>query len=351
MAGYMREIRPGVYRLEYQYEREKYSKNIKAKSHSEASRFLAAFVTEIENMDFAKKNNITFVAFTQIWLDEYARPNLKLNTVEIYIKMLNSKILPALGGKYISKINKFVLTSFYNTLKEDYNLSTKTIKNYHGLISSILSLAVEWDYLKINPCVNLKLPKNDKNLDVKKFLTPKELNIFLHYLNKCENYEFKTIINLIIYTGIRKSEALGLTWNDVQFDEAYIYIKQSKVATDSGDLIAQTKTVASQRIIQVPNKILDMLKKLDRNTEFVFNVRPKTLGKWFKHFIDNHNCIPNITIHKLRHTHATLLLSKNVDIKSLSARLGHSETSTTLNIYSHVLYEKDKKIAEMLNDI
>ncbi len=351
MAGYKREVRPGVWRLEYQYEGEKYSKNVKANSPSEASRLLAVFVSEVENMDFSKKNNITFVSFAQIWLDQYARPNLKQNTVDIYIQMLNSKILPALGNKHINKINKLVLTSFYNSLKENYDSSTKTIKNYHGLISCIFQLAVEWEYLKFNPCSNLKLPRNDKNLNVTKFLTPKELNIFLNYLNKEDNYELKTLVNLVVYTGIRKSEALGLTWNNIQFDEGYIYIKQSKITTASGDLIAQTKNTSSQRIIQVPSKILDMLNNLPRTNEFVFNVRSATLGKWFNKFISNHQCIPKITLHKLRHTHATLLLSQNVDIKSISSRLGHSETSTTLNIYSHVLYENDKKIAEMLNNI
>ena len=349
MAGHKREIRPGTWRLEYQLDGEKYSKNIKAKTPSEADKILAKFITQIDEGSFLKEQKIKFVSLAQTWLDEYAKPNLKQNTVDIYKMMLNSKILPFLGNININRINKLTLTSFYNSLKSDYNLSTKTIKNYHGLISCIFQCALEWEYLKTNPCNNMKLPKNEKDINKKYFLTPKELNVFLHYINKEPNYEFKVLVNLIVYTGIRKSEALGLTWDNVQFDENYIYIKQSKVATANGELVSDTKTTASTRIVQVPSKIMYMLKKLPRNSEFVFNVRPKTLGKWFKKFIDNHNCIPNITLHKLRHTHATLLISKNIDIKSVSARLGHSETSTTMNIYTHVLQENDKEIANLLN--
>lgn len=351
MAGYKREVRPGVWRLEYQLDGEKYSKNIKVKTPTQADKELAKFIVEIEEGNFSKRNNIRFVNFAQTWLDEYARPNLKQNTVDIYITMLNSKVLPFLGSFYINKINKQTLTSFYNTLKEEYNLSTKTIKNYHGLVSSILQLAVEWEYLKLNPCSNLRLPKNEKNIDVKKFLTQKELSILLHYLDKQTDYDFKTIIYLIIYTGLRKSEALELTWKDIQFDENYIYIRQSKVTVKSGELVSDTKNTSSKRIVQVPNKVMEMIKKIERNNEFVFNFKSRVLGDKFKEFINNYRCIPQITLHKLRHTHATLLISNNIDIKSISARLGHSETSTTLNIYSHVLQENDKKIANMLNDL
>lgn len=351
MAGYKRNIKGNTWRLEYQLDGEKYSKNVTANSPREANKLLTLFVAEIENGTFEKKNTIRFTDFAQTWLDEYARPNLKQNTVDIYKDMLNSKILPNLGNMYISKINKQTLTSFYNSLKEDYNLSTKTIKNYNGLISSILQLAVDWEYLKINPCFRLKLPKNEKNIDVKKFLTQKELSIFLHYLDKEEDYEFKTIIYLLTYTGLRKSEALGLTWNDIQFDENCIYIRQSKVTTASGELVSDTKTTSSQRTVQVPEKIMEMLKKLNRSTDFVFNFKSRTLGKKFQKFIHRYNCIPNITLHKLRHTHATLLIKKKMDINSVSARLGHSDVSTTLRIYDHLLDEYDKDIANMLNNI
>lgn len=351
MAGYKREVRSGVWRLEYMLDNEKYSKTIKASSPSNADKELSKFIAAIEEGSFSKSNGIKFTNFAQTWLDEYARPNLKENTVDIYKAMLNSKVLPFLGSTHLNKINKQKLTMFYNNLKEEYNSSSKTIKNYNGLISSILQLAVDWDYIKFNPCSNIKLPKNEKNLNVKKFLTPKELSVFLHYLDKEENFEFKTIIYLIVYTGMRKSEALGLTWQDVQFDEGYIFIKQSRVTTASGELVADTKTASSTRIVQVPEKVLRMLKQLNKSNEFVFSFKSRTLGKMFTRFINNYKCIPTITLHKLRHTHATILLNNNIDIKSISARLGHSETSTTLNIYSHVLKENDKKIAKLLNDL
>ena len=169
MAGYKREVRPGVWRLEYMLDNEKYSKTIKVSSPSQANKELSKFIVAIEEGNFAKNSNIKFINFAQTWLDEYARPNLKQNTVDIYKAMLNSKVLPFLGTTSINKINKQKLTMFYNTLKEEYNSSTKTIKNYNGLISSIMQLAVDWDYIKFNPCSNIKLPKNEKNVDTKKF--------------------------------------------------------------------------------------------------------------------------------------------------------------------------------------
>ena len=107
MAGYKRQVRQGVWRLEYQLDGEKYSKNVKAKSQSEADRLLALFVSDIENNTYQKSSTLTFAEFAQIYLDKYARQQCRPVTVNGYIQLLNNRILKYLGTYKITKITDF----------------------------------------------------------------------------------------------------------------------------------------------------------------------------------------------------------------------------------------------------
>ena len=100
MAGYKREVRQGVWRLEYQLDGEKYSRNVKAKTSTQAEKELAKFVTEIEEGKYTKESKIRFVEFAQLWLDKYVRPNLSDTTIINYKNQLNKYILPYLLDFY-----------------------------------------------------------------------------------------------------------------------------------------------------------------------------------------------------------------------------------------------------------
>ena len=160
MAGTKRKRGKNSWRLEYMYDNERYSCTIKANSASEANRKLALFVAEVEKGSYSKDSNLTFVEMAQMFLDKYANSNLSKTTVKNYKSQLNKYILQEIGMYKLSKLKRIHIQEFANKLYEEYDLSSKTINNYIKLISSILTKAIEWDYLQNNVATNISIPKN-----------------------------------------------------------------------------------------------------------------------------------------------------------------------------------------------
>lgn len=163
MAGTKRKTGENRWRLEYMYEGERYSQYVTASSTSEADRQLALFVAEVEKGQYGRQNTITFTEFAQLFLDKYAKSNLSETTVDDYIHRLNKYILEDFGRMKLSSIKRLHIQEFANKLVDEYNLSSKTVKNYIKLISSILNKAIEWDYLQSNVADKISIPKNLNN--------------------------------------------------------------------------------------------------------------------------------------------------------------------------------------------
>ena len=134
MAGTKRLTGTNRWRLEYMYENERYSQYVTASSPTEANRKLALFVSDVEKGQYSRQNSITFTEFAQMFIDKYAKNNLSDCTVMNYACQLNKYILPELGKYKLSKLKRLHVQDFANKLLSEYNLSSKTIKNYIKLI-------------------------------------------------------------------------------------------------------------------------------------------------------------------------------------------------------------------------
>lgn len=183
--------------------------------------------------------------------------------------------------------------------------------------------------------------------------------------------QYKTMIITLIYTGMRLGELCGLEWKDVDFDNEIITVRRSsQYISGKGIITKEPKNKSSIRTNKYPSVLFKLLKdykvwqarerlKLgDRwnDTDRLFTtydglpMHPNTLNTWLKKFLENTN-LPRITVHSLRHTNATLLIAGGVDIRTVSKRLGHSQTSTTLNIYTHAIQSADAMASETIGDI
>lgn len=351
MAGTKRKRGKNSYFLEYMYEGERYSQTIKANSPSEADRKLALFVAEVEKGNYNNQNSITFTEMSQMFLDKYAKNNLSDTTVINYKCQLNKYILDEIGKYKLSKLKKLHIQDLANKLYEEYNLSSKTIKNYINLVSSVLEKAVEWNYLRENVAKNVTIPKNyNKQKKEQEIYNNEEIKKMFEAL-QAEPEPFKTMVYISFYTGARRGEVLALRWKDIDFDKNIIHIVQNKIRKVDGTKIKETKNKRSRSFV-APQVLITKIKEIYNNQnkeELLFNYYPATYTRMWQDFIKRNN-LKYITLHDLRHTNGSILASKGVDIVTIAKRLGHLP-ATASAYYLHAVSEEDKKASEKLDNL
>lgn len=330
------------------------------------------------------KGNIKFKDFSDKWLQDYAEKKLSPTTLDRY-KTLLVRINEAIGHIKLEDLRPNHLINFYNNLAEKNmsnvpiknekgeiigykKLSPKTILHHHRLISSILTKAVQWQVIKENVANRVEPPKVPKHESP--YLDDKQAKELIKLLNN-QPIQYKTAIILLIYTGLRRGELLGLEWKDIDYvNKTLNIVRTSTYVNGKGMITKDTKNSSSTRIIDLSDSAIILLKNYQKwqsirclkmgdqwhDTDRLFTqynglpMDANTIGKWFKQFI-NTTDLPKVTLHSLRHTNATLMIATGADIRSVSGRLGHSNTSTTLNIYSHFIESRNREIADKLQEM
>lgn len=355
MAGTKRKRGKNSWRLEYMYDNERYSCTIKANSASEANRKLALFVAEVEKGSYSKDSNLTFVEMAQMFLDKYANSNLSKTTVKNYKSQLNKYILQEIGMYKLSKLKRIHIQEFANKLYEEYDLSSKTINNYIKLISSILTKAIEWDYLQNNVATNISIPKNFNKQKKKVILySYDEVNQFLTALENLEDKELQLAIYSSFVIGGRRGEILALTFADFNFYRCTVDLNKNYVSINGG---TETKEIKNNknRLMYVPRFYIEKvkeyykyLKSTDLNTK-LFNMHPNTYTNKFKLFLADNN-LRAINLKDLRALNESILVNRGLDIVDVAKRLGHLP-STATNYYLDQIPEEDKKASKVLEGL
>ena len=225
---------------------------------------------------------------------------------------------------------------------------------------------MKWGYIYENPCKKIDPPKVDKK-QIKCFST-EQAKIFLKGLeNECLKY--RVIFCILLFTGMRRGELLGLEWSDIDFEKYTVTINRTSLYTVSkGTFTDTTKNEYSLRTIYVSKELIDLLKLyyeeqqrekvalgdlwVDSNRICIqWNGKPMStntpyeiLQKLLKKYE-----LPQVSIHSLRHTNATIMIESGTDLKTTSARLGHSQASTTMNIYVHQIKSSNEHAAENIS--
>lgn len=245
-------------------------------------------------------------------------------------------------------------------------LSPKSILEHHRLISKILNTAVRWELINNNAARRADPPsvpyQEWKCLDVEEV---KRMLFLLHG----EPVQYRVMITLLVYTGMRRGELCGLEWKDIDFEHSTLTISRSSQYIGNKQLITKDpKTKAGIRKLSMSATISTLLSDYQRwqekekekvgdqwiETGRLFTqwngkpIYPDTLTAWFPDFLKRHG-LPKVTLHSLRHSNATLMIAEGTDIRTVSNRLGHAQTSTTLNIYAHALKSRDQEAAKMLD--
>lgn len=250
----------------------------------------------------------------------------------------------------------------------DTGLAPKTILHHHRLISVILATAVKWQVLFSNPCDRVQPPRA-AHIEAK-YLDEAQAARLLAALTEAD-IQHRTIIIILLYTGMRRGELCGLTWDDVDFGASVIHIRRSSLyLAGRGIFVDSTKNPSSRRSIKVPQDAMDMLLRFRQWQEaekrargaawqdsgYIFTatngtpIHPDAVTSWFARFVHRHG-LPDIPLHALRHTNATLLIAGGINLQTVAARLGHANVTTTGRIYAHAIQSADAAAAETLQDL
>lgn len=312
---------------------------------------------------------VKFEAFCEEWFEEYARPNLRNTTYE-RLYQLRGRIYKAIGHLRIDKITARHIQLFINTLSKDGAnektggpLSAKTIKHNLSLISDVFGYAVKMGAVSENPCSKVTIPKTEQH--EKEVYSPEEISRFLMLL-KDEPLKYRTFFNILIFSGFRRGEIMGLEWKDIDFESNVISVRRtSNYTVGQGIYTDTTKTKSSQRTLKFPIAVMNVIREYKseqdserermgnkwENTDRLFvtdfgkPLHPNMPYYWLKRFCAK-NTLPFHGLHSFRHTFASLLVSEGVDIVSVSGALGHSAVSTTSNVYCHLLENARAKVNE-----
>lgn len=258
--------------------------------------------------------------------------------------------------------------ALFETTAAESTLNPKTIRNYHGFVSSVLSYAVRMGMIQHNPCENVILPHMDRK--EKDCYTLEEAQAFLESLENAPT-KFRAFFVLAIYGGFRRGELLGLEWPDLDFENRVIRIRRtSQYLKERGVFTDTTKTTQSQRALKLPAAVFDVLRQHraeqaqerllllgdqwhDSQRLFVnafgAPMHPNTPYHWLKEFCKETGQ-RFLGIHHFRHLNATLLINSGADVRTVSASLGHSQVTTTLNIYAHTFAEAQARAGEAIAD-
>ena len=385
----------------------------KKQQERDLQQFVREFEEEIESVVSQDGRKITFKAFSERWLAEYA-VNLQPGTIAKYTQELESKIYPAIGHRKLSELKPAVLSSFFAGLAKDGarldgkpgGYSAASISKTRNVVSAILRTAEQLEVIDRNPCDKVVLPKGEETADQIKFFTPEQAKTFLAYIETpyslrvsghqrvddtgipytVEAYEIhkeipeqiRILFNLAIYAGLRKGEILALEFSDVDFEANTVSITKAATVVKGEQICKKPKTKMSTRTVAIPPdltlRILDLKKSREQlkdslgdfwqGGDWVFvqdngqMMNYSTPYQALQDVLRRYNAdrtpedhLPVIPFHGLRHTAATLLIAAGVDVKTISARLGHALTSTTMNIYVHALQDSDKKAADAISNL
>lgn len=303
--------------------------------------------------NYTKKEH-TFEDVYHLWYDSRS-PSWKEASRIVMENFFNYHILPKYGNMNIENIS----TVYGQKVINEWAKTSKSYTDMHSLAVSVVEYAVMLELIPSNKLSYVKVPKNqfaDKQESLK-FYTHDELNNMLYKLKDYGDTYSKqilyTIIRLLAYSGMRVSEALALTWDDIDFEQNTVNIDKTVTRIKGGITIGPTKTRKSKAKLIIDIDTMNILKKWQlyqkkyflklgsSNKNFVFCNREAKLQrtsaiyKNLETFCQKYN-LEFKGIHALRHSHATILLESGVSIKDIQQRLRHTDIATTLNVYSHV---------------
>ena len=327
------------------------------------------FERECRDTPQSANKDITLAEYTELWLRDIAPGKLALSTL-VREKQDINRFLPYLGNYKLKELRPEHFRKLYAELRKAKNLnngkplSETTVEGVHACLCGILSDAMEGGFLDHNPAWRTyRYSGTRKEIRIADEETTQKI---IAALEK-ESLKYETYFKLIIATGMRRGECCGIKWGDINYRDRSIHVCRNVVKVSHQDIVVkEPKTKAGNRYVYFTPEMASLLKEHYKNCvyetetydqrkltdeDFVFRRReaelpmtPTTFTYRFKQILKKNGLPENLNVHSLRHTNASLLIANGTDIATVAGLLGHSQVSTTLDIYTHS-FDKNKKAA------
>lgn len=306
------------------------------------------------------------------WLKEHSetrgslaeKAGLSASTVGIAVR--GDKLSEAAAGAIAQAMDKKV-NDIFKVEKNTEPLAEKTILEHHRLISTILTQAEKEMLVPYNAAAKATPPKVERKTP--NYFQPEQIASILSALEE-EPLKWRTITTLLIVTGCRRGEIMGLKWEKVDFDSNRIKIDCALISSKSQGVYEGPTKTSDIRFLNIPAETMDLLRQHrmeqlrlqiangDRwiPTGYCFTqdngdrMNPDSLTGWLKEFSERHG-LPHINPHAFRHTVASVLLANGTDVVTVSKQLGHASVNTTEGFYSHIIEENKAKAADCIADV
>lgn len=272
------------------------------------------------------------------WLEIYKKDKIAYKSYKNYELYVNKHIIPAIGKVKLVDVRPAHIEKIY---LDEANLSDSARKHIHLALKGIFKTAVDNNFCKSSPVDKVSSPAVAN--DEPEIFSADEVTAIL---TAAKDHKYGLYVNLLLYTGLRMGELLGLQWNDIDLDNDLIIVRRAIAKVEKGWEPKSTKT-NRVRYIAVPEPLKETLQEQSRGGLFILcnpdgsHLTPHQFERRYRTFFEQ-NGLTYRSPHKCRHTFATFLLKGNADLRSIQSMLGHSKISTT-EIYTHVDTEDIKR--------
>lgn len=349
-------------------------KAVYGKTEQEVKRKLRDLKKELIKNDYQEVKKQSVKEYMSNWLYNYKQNEVKPSTFDRIEQVCENQIFPYIGDLQINSITANDFQKMINELSLKYSYST--VKKAYDYTKACFTWAHDKRELLYNPFVRVSLPANKKkDISDIHYYNDDEIKLIREYAlqkydNGCYIYKYGYAIILLLYTGLRVGELLALKWDCVDFEQKTLTVKGNVKQVKNRDTNAQgnykvieqntTKTKSGMRLIPLSNFAMEALfyfKEINSNHVYIISasedkpLSPRNLDRTFRSILSNAG-INNIHgVHSLRHTFASMLFRKGVDVKTVSELLGHADTGVTYNIYIHLIQEQKVKAIEGLDEL
>lgn len=335
-------------------------------SEKEAEIAMAKIITQIHEGTLLLPSDMMLKDYLTMWIEK-RKKRLSPSSVSGYLTIINKHLIPSLGFLKLKDIKPYIIDEYYDTKLE--TLSGTTVLHHHRMLNKAMVDAIKkYRLISVNPLDGVEAPKANKYKA--EVLNQEEIQLLFQAL---QGHQLEIPIQVMLFLGLRRGELLALKWEDIDYENKTITIQRNLIrGGDSGTEVVLTtpKTEGSNRTIVLSDNIIKILNnhrlnqdelkskqgKIYKDKGFIFcnedgsNINPASFSKRFGEFLKENN-LKHIRLHDLRHTNATMMLLSKIPAKVASERLGHSNVSITLDLYSHVLDEMKKEATNKIDDI
>lgn len=343
-------------------------RSITGKTQKEVAQKLRDATAAIDNGTYTAPNKQTLGQWLDIWQRDYlggVKPFTALN----YAQHVKNHIKPALGAVRLEALDTPAIQHFYNELgkpgKDRPALSPKTVKCIHGVLHKALQQAVAVGYLRFNPTDACELPRVER-----KEIKPLDSNDISRFIKAIHGHCFETLFMLTLFTGMRRGEVCGLTWDCVDLERGTILINKQlqNIPGKPGEYRLVSSKNGKGRTIALAASVVELLKrhKVQQNKarlragalwqpgNYVFtdeigaHLSPNTVYHNYKRIVASIG-LPDARFHDLRHSYAVAAIRSGDDIKTVQSNLGHATAAFTLDVYGHITEQMKQESAARMD--